>query len=76
MTALKPCPFCGGKKFTFWWGRYDSINPDWYDGTLECKECGARVVKSLNLSAINDSDAKKYRLDKACCEAWNRRVEE
>lgn len=73
MDELKDCPFCGGGSFSFWWCR-DDLRRYWYKGTLECKECGARMVKMLELPFFDDDDEKKYRLKKACCEAWNMRV--
>jgi len=35
MAALKPCPFCGSKKF---WS-YNAMGPGWPDDTVKCKDC-------------------------------------
>lgn len=68
-TALKPCPFCGGKPM-MWIGKKSLVSfekgaTDYY---IQCSHCGCRTME---FNSIEWGRAKVEAVKR-----WNRRVEE
>ena len=67
---LKPCPFCGGKPFSFAEEQTTVLSEPYTRAVVRCTNCEARI------QYVIDGYVKPSVAQEKAMKAWNRRVKE